>query len=196
MWFQHHFASGDESHLDSIKSDRFIPSSVSELKDMKTNSQIPKLVQRLPNSCVFRRDLQHKLRRPQNDMNMHPKDKSKSASLTSLVTNIPTNKLARKCVLSDSICDTLGKHLPKVESCDPYNLTPSERHHLLESAKEERKNQKFLENVNTVDVYQRQAQSTVSVSPFIKLAYPDLHTGTVAHEKQTKLLEHDPYLLR
>lgn len=192
---RNHF-SGDDGHLDSMKSDRLISSPVSELRDLKINTHIPKLIQRLPNSCAFRKDLQRKLRKPPNDISLHPKEKSKSPSLNNLPTNVSSNKFSRKCVVSDSMCDAFEKQLPNVETCDPYNLSPSERHHLLESAKEERKNQKFLENVSTVEVYQRQSMSTVSVSPFVKLAYPDVHTGTFTHEKQTKLIDADPYLIR
>ena len=194
--FQHHYASGDEVHPDNIKSDRFIPSPVSELKDLKINTQIPKLVQRLPNSCAFRKDLQRKFRKPANDMNLHPREKSKSASLTNLPTNVSTSRFSRRCAISDSVCDTLGKKMPEIEPCDSFNLTPSERHRLLESAKEERKNQKFIDNVNTTEVYQRQSQSTISVSPFVKLAYPDVHVDDYVNEKQTKLIDPHPYLMR
>lgn len=86
--------------------------------------------------------------------------------------------------------------MPEIEPCDSFNLTPSERHRLLESAKEERKNQKFIETVNTTEVYQRQAQSTISVSPFVKLAYPDVHIDDYINEKQTKLIDPHPYLMR
>lgn len=199
MWcnvFQHHYASSDEAHPDTNKSDRFIPSPVSELKDLKINTQIPKLIQRLPNSCAFRKDLQRNLRKPVNDLNSHRREKSKSASLTNLPTNVSTGKFSKRCAVSDSVCDALEKQLPEIEPIDPFNLTPSERHRLLESAKEERKNQKFIDNVSTTEVYQRQSQSTISVTPFVKLAYPDVHVGTYIHEKQTKLFDPDPYLMR
>lgn len=166
---------------------------------MKINAQISKLNHRLPSTCTVRKDIQRKVRKHQSEMLMHPKEKSKSTSLSNLTSNVQSNlgKVSRKCIVSDSICDTLEKHLSKVEpGDDAYHLTASERHHLLESAREERKNQKFIESINTAEVYERQSLSTISVSPLVKLAYPDVHSGLCIHETDAKLLDHDPYLMR
>lgn len=72
----------------------------------------------------------------------------------------------------------------------------SEKEHLLESARQERRSQKFLDSVSLPEAYQILSTATVSMSPLVKLAYPDMYASTARLEPLTKLSTPDPFCVR
>ncbi|XP_035218930.1 cytosolic carboxypeptidase 1-like, partial [Stegodyphus dumicola] len=196
-----HFASGDEAQSGMFKNslrDKLISSPVIELKDLKLNSQIPKIIQRYPPVQATRKDASCKLRKPTSDAPIYMREKvTKSTSLTSVTASQSINtKTSKRPNHTDSTCDTSDIASSKIVCDKNFHLTESERMHLLQSAREERKNQKFLETVSLSDIYVKQAVNTISISPFVKLAYPDVRGCVSISEATTKLLKPDPLLIR
>lgn len=183
---------------DDFKGDfygKFVSSPMFELKDLKLNSFIPKIIPRHPNTPTIRKDIQRKLRKTVNDTLQMKERHGRSASLSSIPScgQSMSAKLARKVTLSD----TTYPDSNSVPSSDKIcHFSQSERLHLMESAREENKNQRFIENVSLADVYCKQSVSTISVSPFVKLAYPDIVNCSSDKKFEAQLLKPDPFLIR
>ncbi|KAG8197180.1 hypothetical protein JTE90_011338 [Oedothorax gibbosus] len=196
-----HFTSNEEIQSNDFKEDFYenlAPSPTIELKDLRLNSYIPKIIPRQPNVPALRKDIQRKLRKTTNET-VQAKDRhTRSASLTSIQScgQSMSAKIARKVDLSDSICDLNSYPSTQTSSDKICHFSPSERLPLMQSAREENKNQRFIENVSLADVYCRQSVSTIAVAPFVKLAYPDIVNCPSDQNFESQLLKPDPFLIR
>ncbi|GIY30058.1 hypothetical protein CDAR_445291 [Caerostris darwini] len=195
-----HFASGDEIPIEDFKDefyDKYISSPVIEFKDLKLNSLIPKIIPKQP---VLKKDVPRKARKPGNETPHSAKERQlKSAPVNTLLLcgQSTCYKLpAKRTSQSDVTCDTNTIPSPHLNSDKNSHFLQYERRLLMESAREETRNQKFIENVKLSDVYHKQSLLTTSVSPIVKLAYPDIMNSVSDTKCETPLLVQDPYLLR
>ncbi|GFR31694.1 hypothetical protein TNCT_372181 [Trichonephila clavata] len=196
-----HFASGDDMHSDDFKDDfydQYVSSPVIEFKDLKLTSFLPKIIPRHPCTPVVKRDSQRKVRKIPCDLPHSIKDKQSKSSCVPVLygQNNWVKPAAKRANLSDTSCDTNSVPCSQLTSDKNCHFLQSERRQLMESAREESRNQKFIENVSLCDVYHKQSLSTVSVSPIVKLAYPDVINCSADAKFEAPLLSQDPYLLR
>ncbi|XP_042895363.1 cytosolic carboxypeptidase 1 isoform X2 [Parasteatoda tepidariorum] len=197
-----HFTSGDDVQNNCFKTvfyEKFVPSTVIEFNDTKLNPIIPKNIPRHSFVQVSRKETQRKMRKPASDSSLHMKEKSpKTLSLIPVSSCGPTNcsKIPKKTDFSSPSCDTNVIPSSNITCDSSYHLTDLERFTLIENAKEEIKNKKLLDKVCYSDVYQKQSLLTTSVSPHVKLAYPDYVNCSPDSELDYPFFKPDPFLIR
>ncbi|CAL1284820.1 unnamed protein product [Larinioides sclopetarius] len=198
-----HFVPGDDMQSEDFKDDfydKYVSSPVIEFKDLKLTSLIPKLVPKQPCQTLAKKEMQRKVRKPTNELSHFMKERQqKSTSVTTLVfcgQGTCGKPPAKRANLSDTTCDINAIPSTQLNGDRNCHLLRSERQLLMESAREESRNQKFIENVSLSDVYHKQSFSTVSVTPLVKLAYPDIMNYSSDNKLETPLLKQDPFLLR
>ncbi|KAF8764234.1 cytosolic carboxypeptidase 1-like isoform X3 [Argiope bruennichi] len=198
-----HFAAGDDMQSEDFKDDfydKYVSSPVIEFKDLKLTSLIPKLVPKQPCPPLTKKEMQRKIRKPTTELSHCMKERQpKTTSVTTLALcgqGTCGKPPAKRANLSDTTCDINAIPSSQLNGDKNCQLLRFERQLLLESAREESRNQKFIENVSLSDIYHKQSFSTVSVSPLVKLAYPDIMNYSSDIKLETPLLKQDPFLLR